>query len=183
VEPAPIVKIVMRPMTKILNPVIMRLAGRRHFHMAAQISHTGRRSGRIYVTPVGARLHGEVIVIPLTFGNQSDWSRNVAAAGGCSIRLDGRDYRATQPEFLSRDEARELIRPMYSPVMRAGFRMLGIRQFMRLHARPIENGLAPRVGLHRVVGVEIRSAPECRIGYWQIGRLPCSGRQRGLARW
>lgn len=139
VAPAPIVKIVMRPMTKILNPVIMRLAGRRHFGMAAKISHTGRRSGRVYVTPVGAHMHGEVIVIPLTFGNLSDWSRNVAAAGGCTIRLDGRDYRATQPEFLSRDEARELIKPMYSPVMRVGFRMLGIRQFMRLHARPIEN--------------------------------------------
>jgi deazaflavin-dependent oxidoreductase (nitroreductase family) len=140
VGPAPIVRIVMGPMTKILNPIIMKLAGRRHFHMAAQISHTGRRSGRVYVTPVGARLHGEVIAIPLTFGNQSDWSRNVAAAGRCSVRLDGHDYQATQPEFLSRDEAREQIKPMYSPVMRVGFRMLGIRQFMLLRARPIEKG-------------------------------------------
>ena len=136
VEPALIVKLLMRPLTKILNPLIIRLAGRRHFHMAAQIRHIGRRSGRPYITPAGARLHGEVIMIPLTFGNQSDWSRNVAVAGGCSIRLDGRDYQASQPEFLGRDQARELIRPAFSPLERASFRLLGIRQFMLLHAVP-----------------------------------------------
>jgi deazaflavin-dependent oxidoreductase (nitroreductase family) len=136
VEPALVVKLVVRPLTRILNPLIVRLAGRRHFRMAAQIRHTGRSSGRPYVTPAGARLHGEVIMIPLTFGNRSDWSRNVAAAGGCSIRLDGRDYQASQPEFLGRDQARELIGPMFSPLERASFRLLGIRQFMRLHAVP-----------------------------------------------
>ena len=31
VGPSLIVKIVMRPMTKILNPLIVKLAGRRHF--------------------------------------------------------------------------------------------------------------------------------------------------------
>jgi deazaflavin-dependent oxidoreductase (nitroreductase family) len=104
--------------------------------MAAQIRHVGRRSGRPYVTPAGAHLHGEVIMIPLTFGNQSDWSRNVAAAGGCSIRLDGRDYQASQPQFVGLDQARELIRSMFGPLERASFRLLGIRQFMVLHAVP-----------------------------------------------
>jgi hypothetical protein len=59
-------------MTKILNPLIRKLAGRGHFRMAAQIRHVGRRSGRPYVTPAGARLHGDAIVIPLTFGNRSE---------------------------------------------------------------------------------------------------------------
>jgi len=136
VEPALFVKLVVRPLTRILNPLIVRLAGRRHFRMAAQIRHVGRRSGRSYVTPAGARLRGEVIMIPLTFGNRSDWSRNVAAAGGCSIRLDGRDYQASQPEFVGLEQAGELIRPMFSPLERASFRLLGIRQFMVLHAVP-----------------------------------------------
>jgi hypothetical protein len=136
VEPALIVKLVVRPLTRILNPLIVRVAGRRHFRMAAQIRHIGRRSGRPYVTPASARLHGELIMIPLTFGNQSDWSRNVAVAGGCSIRLDGRDYQASQPEFLDRDQAGELIGPMFSPLERASFRLLGIRQFLLLHVVP-----------------------------------------------
>jgi len=135
--PALAVRLLVKPMTKILNPLIVRLAGRRHFRMAAQIHHVGRRSGRLYVTPAGAHLHGDVIAIPLTFGSRSDWARNVRAAGGCLIRLNGRDYRAAEPEILGGDEARDLIRSTFSPLERAGMRMLGIRQFMRLHAEPI----------------------------------------------
>jgi len=122
----------MAPLTKVLNPVMLKLAGRRHVRMAAQIRHVGRRSGRPYVTPAGARLAGDTFVIPLTFGNSSDWSRNVRAAGGCTIRLDGADYRAVQPELAGRDEAAPLLRAAFGPVERAMFRMLGIRQYLLL---------------------------------------------------
>jgi len=132
VGPSLIVRIVMRPMTKVLNPLIVRLAGRPHFRMAAQVAHVGRRSGRRYFTPVSARRDGDLVMIALTFGNQSDWARNVRAAGGCSIRLNGRDYQASNPEFLSPQEARPLTRSAFSPLERASFRMLGIRQFMCL---------------------------------------------------
>lgn len=136
VAPAPIVRLVVRPLTKILNPLISKLAGRRYFPFAAQIRHVGRRSGRSYVTPAGARLSGDTIVIPLTFGNRSDWSQNVRAAGGCTIRLNGRDYAATQPEFLDVQDARLVIRSAFGPFERASFRLLGIRQVLSLHAVP-----------------------------------------------
>jgi deazaflavin-dependent oxidoreductase (nitroreductase family) len=132
VGPSRIVKIVMRPMTKMLNPLIVKLAGRRHFHMAAQIRHVGRRSGRTYITPVSARRSGDTVVIALTFGNQSDWSRNVRAAGGGIIRIDGEDFDVSQPQVMSRREARPLVQAAFSPMDRAGFRMLGIKQVMIL---------------------------------------------------
>jgi hypothetical protein len=44
------------------------------------------------------------------FGNRSDWPQNMRAAGGCSLRLNGRDYDATRPEFLSLQEAQPLVR-------------------------------------------------------------------------
>ena len=132
IGPAPFARIVMRPMTKRLNRVMVRFAGRRHFTMAAQVKHIGRRSGRAYVTPVSARLVGDVAVLPLTFGNQADWARNVYAAGGCAIRLDGLDYIATEPEFLSRAEARPLISAAFSPPQRVMLRALGVKQFLRL---------------------------------------------------
>lgn len=144
VEPALVVKIVVRPLTKVLNPVIVKLAGRRHFGMAAQIQHVGRRSGKAYATPATAHVHGDVILIALTFGNQSDWARNVRAASGCTIRINGRTYHATNPEFLSRDNARDLLSSTFNPLERVGFRMLGIRQFMRLHAKPA--GPEPSLG-------------------------------------
>ena len=100
--------------------------------MAAQVRHVGRRSGRPYTTPVGARLAGDTIVIPLTFGNTSDWSRNVRAAGGCVVRLGGTDHRAVQPELADRGQAAPVVRAAFSPVQRAMFRMLGIRQYLLL---------------------------------------------------
>lgn len=136
VPPSGFVKIVMGPMTRILNPLIVKLAGRPHFHMAAQLTHTGRRSGRTYVTPVGARRAGDMVLIPLTFGNQSDWSRNVLAAGHCSLRLGGADYEATAPALLSREEADPGVRALFSRVERASFRVLGIRQFLSLAVVP-----------------------------------------------
>jgi deazaflavin-dependent oxidoreductase (nitroreductase family) len=126
-------------MTKVLNPLIMKFAGRRHFAMAAQVQHVGRRSGKVYVTPATAHVHGDVIVIALTFGNQSDWARNVRAAGGCTMRIDGRTYRATNPEFLTREEARPLLKAAFSPAQRLGVRMLGVRQFLSLKGTPIES--------------------------------------------
>jgi len=133
VRPSRLVAVVMGPLTKVLNPLMRKLAGRRHVMMAAQIRHVGRRSGRPYVTPAGARLTGDTFVIPLTFGNTSDWSRNVRAAGGCEIRLDGTDYRAVQPELADRDQAAPVVRAAFGPVPRAMFRMLGIRQYLLLH--------------------------------------------------
>lgn len=132
VAPSLVVRITMRPMTKVLNPLIARFAGRPHFRMAAQLRHVGRKSGRPYVTSVGARLRGDAILIPLTFGSQSDWARNVQAAGGCSITIEGNDYEATQPELLDRHDAASLAKSAFSPVERASLRLLGIRQFMLL---------------------------------------------------
>jgi deazaflavin-dependent oxidoreductase (nitroreductase family) len=132
VRPSWLVAVVMGPLTKVLNPVMRKLAGRRHMRMAAEIRHVGRRSGRPYVTPAGARLTGDTFVIPLTFGNQSDWSRNVRAAGGCTIRLEGTEYRAVQPELADRNQAAPVVRAAFGPVERAIFRMLGIQQFLLL---------------------------------------------------
>jgi deazaflavin-dependent oxidoreductase (nitroreductase family) len=102
--------------------------------MAAQIQHVGRRSGKVYVTPASAHVHGDVILVALTFGNQSDWVRNVRAAGGCTVRVNGRSYRATSPRFLSREEAGPQLKAAFGPAQRAGMRMLGVRQFLLLQA-------------------------------------------------
>jgi len=131
-RPSWFVRVAMGPMTTVLNPAMRRLAGRPPCPMAALGRHTGRRSGRQYVTPVGAQLAGNTVVIPLTFGTESDWSRNVRATGGCSIRLGGTDYDAVAPEVLSAAEARPVVRSAYTAWQRGMFRMLGIKQFLLL---------------------------------------------------
>ena len=136
VQPSGFVRIVMRPMTKRLNPLMLKLAGREKFHTAAQIRHVGRGSGRSYTTPVSARLSGNVAVIPLTFGNVSDWAKNIRAAGGCEIRLDGKEYVASNPRFVGAPEIKPLLRTLFKRREVAMFKMLGIVQFIRLDVIP-----------------------------------------------
>jgi len=91
-------------MSKVLNPVIVKFAGRRHFGMAAQIQLWAGGRGRSMWLP---RPHTctATILIGLTFGNQSDWARNVRAVGGRQVRVNGRPCQATSPRFLGRKEA------------------------------------------------------------------------------
>jgi deazaflavin-dependent oxidoreductase (nitroreductase family) len=138
VAPSLMVKVVMRPMTRVLNPLVGRIAGRRNFPMAAQVRHVGRRSGRAYLTSVGARVAGDVAVVPLAFGNQCDWAQNVRAANGCSIRVNGQNYVATKPEFLDGQAAAPLLASLFSPADRAFFRLLSIKQYLRLHVVPTD---------------------------------------------
>jgi hypothetical protein len=56
-----------------------------------------------------------------------------------TIRLEGTEYRAVQPELADRDQAAPVVRgaaPVvrgaFGPVERAMFRMLGIRRYLLL---------------------------------------------------
>jgi deazaflavin-dependent oxidoreductase (nitroreductase family) len=133
VRPALLVRLVLAPLTKVLNPLVGSLAGRRHVPMA-KLRHIGRRTGTSYLTSVGARVRGGVVLIPLTFGNRSDWARNVEATGQCSVQVNGYTFRAQRPRFLAAAEAAPLVRALFNPAERLVFKVLGIKQFMRLDA-------------------------------------------------
>jgi deazaflavin-dependent oxidoreductase (nitroreductase family) len=131
-RPSRFARIVMRPMTKVLNPLIRRMAGRRHFNMAARIYHRGRRSGREYVTPATARLSGEHFWVSLTFGANSDWCRNVRAAGECTVRWQGRDYHAVRPVVVDRPVALAAAGKAFKRSEKAMMKAIGVKQFLRL---------------------------------------------------
>lgn len=87
---------------RVLGPLARYLPG------FAIVSHIGRRSGRTYRTPVNLFRRGEGYVIALTYGADSQWVRNVIAAGGADIETRGRRLRLVDPEVL-RDPARSLV--------------------------------------------------------------------------
>jgi deazaflavin-dependent oxidoreductase (nitroreductase family) len=133
VGPSPIVRLVLGPLSRLLNPLVGLLAGRRFVPLIARIHHVGRRSGKPYMTPTGAHVTGNTIVIPLSFGNVSDWARNVRAAGGCVVELGGKSYHATQPRFVDAADAKPVVDQSFNAVNRLGFRLFGIRQYLVLH--------------------------------------------------
>jgi deazaflavin-dependent oxidoreductase (nitroreductase family) len=66
----------------------------------AVVIHQGRRSGRTYRTPVVAFRRGERIVIAVLYGEESDWVRNVLAAGGGEIERLGRRRVLGNPRLV-----------------------------------------------------------------------------------
>lgn len=74
----------------------------------AIVEHVGRRSGRPYRTPVNVFRQGDRYVFALTYGRESDWARNVLAAGGCTIRTRRETVTLTGPELIH-DPSRALV--------------------------------------------------------------------------
>ncbi|WP_106194583.1 hypothetical protein [Umezawaea tangerina] len=54
------------------------------------VTYTGRRSGRVFSTPVGYRRVGDVVTIGVQFPDAKKWWRNFLGEGGpISLELDG----------------------------------------------------------------------------------------------
>jgi deazaflavin-dependent oxidoreductase (nitroreductase family) len=82
----------------------------------AVVSHVGRRSGRTYRTPVNLFRRGDDYVIALMYGADSQWVRNVLAAGGADLETRGRRLHLVGPDVV-RDPARSLVpKPMRVPI-------------------------------------------------------------------
>jgi len=95
------------------------------------IVHRGRRSGKEYQTPVNVFATDDGYVFALTYGPDTDWVKNVLAAGGCELRARGRVISLTEP-VLVHDETRPHIRPLERRVLR----VIGVADFLSLRARP-----------------------------------------------
>jgi deazaflavin-dependent oxidoreductase (nitroreductase family) len=61
------------------------------------VVHTGRRSGRPYRTPVSAFRTPRGYVVAQIYGADSDWPKNVLAAGGCTLLTRGAAVPLTDP--------------------------------------------------------------------------------------
>lgn len=87
--------------------------------------HRGRRSGRVYRTPVEAvvedRERGEVLISPMR-GRRADWYRNVIAGGLLDARLRGSSLKRDWRELSREENRRALIsyreaHPLYGRVV------------------------------------------------------------------
>ena len=84
--------------TRIINPLTRRFAG--SLPGFGILTYRGRKSGRLYRTPINYFRHGDDYVFALTYGSQTQWVKNVLAAGGCEMRTRGRDIRLRAPELI-----------------------------------------------------------------------------------
>ena len=91
------------------------------------VVHTGRKSGRTFRTPVNIFRIDEGYLIALTYGPDSDWVRNVLAAGGCDVVMRGHTIHLTEPEVVH-DPRRSRMPVFTRPIMAA----VGVNDFLVL---------------------------------------------------
>jgi len=114
--------------TPVLNRLVSRIAGRRYVPLYVLLRHQGRRSGKMYTTPVvGLRVPGG-LAIPMAFGEGADWYRNIVASRGATVRRHGGEQRLVDPEAIDPDSDSS----PFPGWQRQVFRALGIHRFLFL---------------------------------------------------
>ena len=103
-------------------------AGRRWLRLYGVLEHRGRTSGREYRTPVVVQSAGDTFLIPIPFGESTQWVQNVLAAGGASVVWGGRTIDVTDPQVVERREAGV----SFNAIERFAMARAGIDRFMRL---------------------------------------------------
>jgi len=121
---------------RVLNHLTRPLA--RHLLGFGVIIHHGRRSGRIYETPVNVFRRSEGYVIALTYGAGADWVRNVRVAGNCDLITRGRRMRVVV-SHIQHDEQLLLVPPIVRPILR----LIHAADFLHLNSSQPEHEASP----------------------------------------
>lgn len=101
----------LRPFVHAFNGIAAYVAGRRFTPLWGVIRHRGRKSGRVYATPVVLRPVPGGFVVPLPWGPTTDWCRNVLAAGGAQVRWKGEDRAVERPEVVDVTSVKDAFDP------------------------------------------------------------------------
>ena len=133
--------------THVVNPVTFRRAGRANYPSAA-LHHIGRQMGRPYVTPLAAEPVGGGFVIPLVYGEDTGWCRNLLAAGRGTLDLKGGALSILNPRVVDLATVQDQVRA--TQVRTSGFepltRCLQIRRQLN-SARDFRFPCIPRMSI------------------------------------
>jgi deazaflavin-dependent oxidoreductase (nitroreductase family) len=95
----------------------------------AIVVHEGRKTGRVYETPVWAFRTDTGYVIALTYGaGRTEWLRNVIASGSMTLRVRSESHRLTNPRVVRTEEGIAAMPAGMRPILRT----LRIRDYLIL---------------------------------------------------
>jgi deazaflavin-dependent oxidoreductase (nitroreductase family) len=112
----------------LINPVARRFAG--WMPGFGLLTYRGRTTGRVYRLPINVFKSSKHYIFVLTYGSESQWVKNVLAAGECQIRASGGDVHLVEPELIS-NPPWDLI-PW--PARLIERRAAGVTEFLRMRA-------------------------------------------------
>ena len=91
------------------------------------LTHVGRKSGRVYRTPVNVFRVPDGFLIALTYGRDSEWVKNVLAAGRCQLETRGITHELNHPTIVH-----DPTRQRFPLPVRTILRLIGANDFMHL---------------------------------------------------
>jgi deazaflavin-dependent oxidoreductase (nitroreductase family) len=91
------------------------------------LTHVGRKSGKVYRTPVNVFRAPNGFIIALTYSSQSEWVKNVLAAGGCELKTRGKTYQLSAPNVV-----RDPTRRQFPVPARLVLRVVGADEYMEV---------------------------------------------------
>jgi len=91
------------------------------------LTHVGRKSGKAYRTPVNVFRAPNGFIIALTYSSQSEWVKNVLAAGGCELKTVGKKCQLFAPKVV-----RDPTRWRFPIPVRVVLRLVGADEYMEL---------------------------------------------------
>jgi deazaflavin-dependent oxidoreductase (nitroreductase family) len=106
------------------------------------LTHVGRKSGKVYRTPVNVFRAHDAFIIALTYSSGSEWVKNVLAAGGCELKTRGNKYQLSAPIVVHDPTRRRfpvLVRVVLRLVGADEYIKLSILQRVPLEALPLES--------------------------------------------
>ncbi|HWT34589.1 MAG TPA: nitroreductase family deazaflavin-dependent oxidoreductase [Microbacterium sp.] len=105
---------------RLIEPVAFAMSGRRLMPVWATIHHTGRKTGRALHTPIAVvpARDAQTVIIGLPWGLDTNWARNVVAAGGATLTWKGRDVWVTDPRILKAPDAAPLAKAPFDRIVR-----------------------------------------------------------------
>ena len=95
------------------------------------LTHVGRKSGKVYRTPVNVFRASNGFIIALTYSSQSEWVKNVLAAGGCELKTRGKKYQLSAPKVV-----RDPTRKRFPFPVRLALRTVSANEYMELSKSP-----------------------------------------------
>jgi deazaflavin-dependent oxidoreductase (nitroreductase family) len=129
-------------LAKATGPVALRIAETGVIPIWAVVRHRGRRSGKLYATPIAIRPTPDGFVLPLPWGEGTDWCRNLRAAGGGVVRWRGADIEVNSPEIIDAADAL----PAFNATVRPIVRLTGIKKFLRVRRADVASDAASLIG-------------------------------------
>ena len=145
------------------DPLVLRfgLAGGRR-SVWGVVEHAGRTTGTIYHTPVFPLLAGDHLYIPLPYGADADWVRNVRTAGHCRLQAHETIYELDEPSVVGVEQNEILPDALRRTLGRIG------SLYLRLHVLD----RAPGTFAHAPAEAAVATLPIHEVHLEMVGQDP-----------